>query len=113
VCEAQRFEYLLQHVPLDSPMWTSFEAITDRLHTHWHVGDETILSNASAAYRDTVGRLEAAERNRNTAELDGPFKDARRDPEYRIVCATFAKRNQEIDRQLAALRMRWPKPLGV
>lgn len=106
-----RFEYLLRHVPLDSPIWTSLQTITQKLHTDWHDSDEKMLSDANAAYRETVKKLEAAERSRNPRELEDPIKDARRDPEYRTVCEVFRKSNDELDRQFSALRIRWPEPL--
>ena len=112
-CEILRFEYLLNHVSLGSPIWTSLETITQKLHADWHPGDEKILSDANAAYRDAVKKLEAAERNRNPAALDGPFKDARRDPEFGMACDAFAKRNNELDREFGALRIKWPDPSSL
>ena len=110
-CEILRFEYLLSHVPLESPIWTSLDTITQKLHTDWHASDEKMLSGANAIYRDTVKKLEAAERSRKPAELDDPIEDARRDPEYRTVCEVFRQSNDELDRQLSALRIKWPEPL--
>ena len=109
-CEILRFEYLLGHVPLESPIWASLETITRRLHTEWRDTDEKILSDANAAYRDTMRKLDAAERNRNPAALDGPFNDARRDPEFGMACEAFAKRNGELDSEFGGLRSRWPEP---
>ncbi len=112
-CEILRFEYLLDHVPLESPIWTSLVAITRKLHSNWDADDERALSNGNAAYQDTMRELAAAERSRNPAALDGPFKDARRDPEYETACRAFARKNSELDRQLAALRLPWPKRSGL
>jgi hypothetical protein len=109
-CEILRFEYLLSYVPLESPIWKSLETIMQRLHTDWRDTDEKVLSDANAAYRDTAKNLKTAERNRNPGALDGPMKDARRDPEFGMVCDTFAKRNDELDRQFRALRTKWPEP---
>lgn len=109
-CEILRFEYLLSSVLLESPIWASLETITKKLHTDWHLDDERILSDANARYRDTVRKLEAAKRNRNREALDGPLKDARRDPEFSMACDAFAKRNDELDTAFVALRTRWPEP---
>jgi hypothetical protein len=107
-CEMLRFEYLLSHVSLDSPIWTSLQTILQRLLTDWLPSDESILGDANAAYRDAMRRWEAAERNRDPSALDEPMKDARRDPEFKLVCAAFAKRNNELDREFAGLRVKWP-----
>jgi hypothetical protein len=112
-CEILRFEYLLDHVPLESPIWTSLVAITRKLHSNWDGDDESALRNGSAAYQDAIRKLEAAERSRNPAALDGPFKDARRDPEYNIACKAFAAKNRELDRQFGALQLPWPKRSGL
>lgn len=112
-CEILRFEYLLNYVSLESPIWISLETITKKLHTDWRTSDERILIDANAAYRDAMKKLEAAERNRNPAELDGPLKDARRDPEFGMACAAFAKGNDELDREFAALRIKWPEPSSL
>jgi hypothetical protein len=112
-CEILRFEYLLNHVSLESPIWTSLETITQKLHTDWHPSDEKMLSDANAAYRDTVRKLEAAERNRSPAALDGPFNDARRDPEFGMTCEAFAKRNGELDTEFGVLRGKWPGPSSL
>jgi hypothetical protein len=112
-CELQRFEHLLSHVPLASTVWTSIATITQRLHTDWHATDEQVLNDANTAYRDVVRKLEAAERKHDRAALDGPFKDARRDPEFGIACEAFAKRNRELDQQLSALRMKCPEPSSL
>jgi hypothetical protein len=109
-CEILRFEYLLNHVSLDSPIWSSLQTILQRLLTDWRPSDETILGDANAAYRDAMKRWEAAERNRNPTDLDGPLEDARRDPEFKLVCAAFAKRNNELDSEFAGLRVKWPEP---
>jgi len=108
-CELLRFEHLLSHVPLESAKWTSITTITQRLWSDWHATDEHVLSDASTAYRDIVSQLEVAERKHDRAALDGPFKDARRDPEFGVACEAFAKRNRELDAQLGALRMKWPE----
>jgi hypothetical protein len=109
-CEILRFEYLLNYVSLDSPIWTSLQTILQKLHTDWCPSDEAILGDANAAYRDAMKRWEAAERNRDPAALDEPMEDARRDPEFKLVCAAFAKRNNELDREFASLRLKWPEP---
>jgi hypothetical protein len=109
-CEILRFEYLLGHVPLESPIWASLETITRRLHTDWRDTDEKILSDANAAYRDIMRKLDAAERNRIPAALDGPFNDARRDLEFGMACEAFAKRNGELDSEFGVFRSQWPEP---
>ncbi len=47
--------------------------------------------------------------SRNRAALEGPVKDAGRDPEFGLLCAAFAKSNDELDLQFRALRLRWPE----
>jgi hypothetical protein len=111
-CEILRFEYLLNQVPLESPIWTSLRTITQKLFPDWDASDEKILSDTNAAYRETVKKLEAAERSQNPAELDGPLKDARRDPEWKKAWESFHKSNDELDRQFIALRAKWPEPLN-
>ncbi len=106
--EMLRFEYRLSYVPLEDRVWTSLQTITERLHTGWQPNDERALSDTDATYRETMAKLEAAERNRNRAALEGPVKDAGRDPEFGLLCAAFAKSNDELDLQFRALRLRWP-----
>jgi len=108
-CEILRFEYLLSHVPLESSIWASLQTITQRLHTDWQASDESTLDEGNPTYRDTMRRLDATEGSRNPAALDGPFKDARRDPEYGAAVEAFTKKNSELDRQFGALRRMWPK----
>jgi hypothetical protein len=112
-CELLRFEYLLIHVPLESPIWTSLVTITQRLHTDWQASDESILREENPVYRETMRKLEAAEGARNPAALDGPFKNARRDPEYGAAVEAFTKKNNELDRQFDALRLMWPKGSSI
>lgn len=112
-CEILRFEYLLNYVSLESPIWISLGTITQKLHTDWHPSDERILSDASATYREAVKKLEAAESNRDPAALDGPLKDARRDSEFGMACDAFAKGNDELDREFGALRIKWPEPSSL
>jgi len=109
-CELLRFEHLLSQVPLSSTIWTSIMTITQRLWTDWTATEEQALSDANAGYRDIVSQLEVAKQKHDRAALYGPFKDARRDPEFGIACEAFAKRNRELDAQLTALRMKWPDP---
>jgi hypothetical protein len=109
-CEILRFEHLLNCVSLDSPIWTSLDTILQKLHTDWRPSDERVLGDANVAYRDAMRRWEAAERNRDPSALDGPLEDARRDPEHKLVCAAFAKRSRELDREFAGLRLKWPEP---
>ena len=81
--------------------------ITQRLYTDWQATDEEVLSDADSAYRDIVSQLKAAERKHDRAALEGPFKDARCDPQFEIACEAFAKSNRELDAQLSALRNEW------
>jgi hypothetical protein len=110
--ESMRLEYLLTHVPLESPVWTSLQTITERLHAGWQPDDENALSLQNPAYQHTMRELEAIEKVRNNESLAGPFKDARRDPDYAAACNAFAKANQELDRRFAALRLNWPRDEG-
>jgi len=112
-CEILRFEYLLSYLPFENPAWTSLQTTTRRLHTDWRDADEKILSDTNAAYGNTVKKLDAAQRDRTPGALDSPFKDARNDPEFGIACQAFAKRNDELDEQFRALRVKWPKPSSL
>jgi hypothetical protein len=109
-CEMLRFEYLLIHVPLESPTWTSLETVTRKLDTGWHPSDEKILSDTNTTYRDAAKKLEAADRQRNPAALEGPFKDAIHDPEHKTAFGTFTKTTDILDKEFGALRIKRLQP---
>ena len=83
-CDLQllRLDYLADNDLLEPEACKSIDAIYDRLWKSWQDGDDAALKGQSERYRDVLARLDAERAVLDSPALDGPSRDAMRDPEY-------------------------------
>jgi hypothetical protein len=61
---------------------TSVSAISKAIHNEWTDVQEGTLQQNNPAYKKLVHEIEQCKASTIPEALDGPFRDAQRDPEY-------------------------------
>jgi hypothetical protein len=100
--ESLRFDYLMSGIFVEAAVWKSLTGILNRISKDWKDSDEVALETNSPAYRDITNQLTAAGPI-DKAALDGPYKGAEGDPEFRSAIHAFNNRRIELDERLASL----------
>jgi hypothetical protein len=104
--EIMRFEHL-------ATMWrdpasiacnslTSVSAISKAIQQEWTETAEGTLQQSNPAYKKLVHEIEQCTASTTPEALDGPFRDARRDPEYIGARHAVQKALAACDKQLEA-----------
>lgn len=102
--ELLRFEYLAtgwqDPANMTYKSLTSVSAISKAIDNEWTDAAEGALQQSNPAYRKLVREIEQCKASRMPGDLDGPFRDVRRDPEYISARQAAAEALAECDKHL-------------
>jgi hypothetical protein len=81
--ESLRMEHLLATREASATQaWTTLSAISKQIRDEWTDSEEEKLRAGDPIYNELVLEIERCSAAHDPATLEGPFRDARRDPEY-------------------------------
>jgi hypothetical protein len=101
-CDFQllRFDYLVDNGLLEPGACKAISAIYDRVWKDWKESDEAALKDQSERYRDVLARLDADRAVLDSPALDGPSRDAMRDPKYLKAAEDLRQKYWALETQL-------------